>query len=356
MQSQNKIIFDKIITTAFERQASDIHFTVGSPPILRVDNKLISFLEGVVVTTELIGQVIAFLLDKAEQEALARKKELVLGYNFKPDMRSRVSIFYQKGKPSLSFRLIPQTIKTLDELGLPGAARELAQLDRGFLIVSGPFGSGKSTTIASIIETINKSQSKHIITLEKPIEYIFTNKKSIIEQQEVGRDLPALVQGLEFVEGEDVDIIVSSEMDEPLVIEKLLALAESGRQVVSQITVDSVHKTLKRIDSFFLKEKRELIRLMLGDNLSGIISQRLLSRLGGGRILVAEVLVSTPAVRSIIKEGRYQQLETIIQTSQSEGMLALDRSLAELVQTGEILLEDALEQANDPSNLKAMVR
>ncbi|MBU4332048.1 Flp pilus assembly complex ATPase component TadA [Patescibacteria group bacterium] len=356
MQAQDKIILDKMLTSIAEQRASDLHFLVGSPPVLRTDGRLKPLTNEIVITSDFIEQVVFSILNKDQQEKLTKEREIVIGYDFKPGLRFRVSVFYQKGNLSASFRLIVTPIKTLKELGMPAVVQEFVKSKKGLLLVSGPFASGKSTVIAAMIETINKSKSRHIVTLEEPIEYVFTNDKSIIEQREIGRDVTSVMQGLEFLEEGDADVIVTPEVEEPEVFLQLLDLAESGRFVISQLALDSVHKAMERINNIFPKDKQDLLRLMLGDNLVGILSLRLLPRLGGGLISIPEVLKVNSAVRSIIKEGKYYQLRNLMQISQAEGMKTFDQSLVELVSSGQILLEVALEQASDPASFRTTVR
>ncbi|MFH1366932.1 MAG: PilT/PilU family type 4a pilus ATPase [Patescibacteria group bacterium] len=356
MQASEKIFLDKILATGAEYKASDFHFSVGNPPILRVDGKLIPLTKEPILNTDFLNDFVASILDKEQQKVLAEEKEIVFAYTMGNKARFKISIFFQKGNLSVSLRLISSQIKSIKELGLPGVVEKFAELEKGLVVITGPFGSGRTGTLAALINTINKVRSEHIVTIEKPIEFVFTNNKSIIEQREVGRDTRSFTQALRTASHEDVDVIYVSEMDSPEVAESVLNAAESSRLVITSMNTDSVLRTLEKIISFFPEDRQEQIRAQLASVVEGVISQRLLPRVGGGRIAVAEVMIPNDPVRSVIREGAIYQINNILQTSREEGMISLDRSLVELVRTGEILIDDALANAVDKQNLKLMLR
>lgn len=356
METSEKIVLDKILSTGAEYKASDFHLTVGNPPILRVDGKLIPLTNEPVITPDFMKSVVDSLLDDNQKKILEEQKEIVLAYTMPNKSRFKISIFFQKGYLAASLRLINPKIKTLKELGLPAVIDQFARLEKGLVIITGPFGSGRTATLAAILNEINRTRAEHIITIEKPIEYVYTNNKSIIEQREVGKDTRSFAQALNTASHEDVDVIYVSEMEEEETVEAVLNVAESSRLVITSMNTDSVFRTIEKILAFFPEERQEQARMQLAGVIEGIISQRLLPRVGGGRIAVAEVIVPNDAIRAVIREGALYQINNILQTSREEGMISLDHSLAELVRTGEILMDEALANAHDKQNFKMMVK
>ena len=355
MSTTEIITFQKLLNAAAENKASDLHFTVGSFPILRIDDKLKPLTDYPLLTSSFIEEVIFSFLDNQEKEILAKEREIAIAHTFIKGMRFRINIFYQRNFLGASFRFIPEIIKNFKDLGLPKGVENFIKLKRGLVIITGPFGSGKSTTLISLINEINKTQAKRIVTLEKPIEHILINDKSIVEQREVGRDTLSFAEGLEFMSQEDIDVVMISEIEKEEIISELLKVAEAGRLIFSMMNVDSVAKCLEELINFFPTDRQELAKIMLADNLVGLVSQRLLPKIEGGRVLAAEILVVTPPVQAIIREGRFHQIKNILQTSQAEGMVSLDRSLAELVKRGLVSPEDALKEASDPQSLRAVL-
>ncbi len=356
MQSGTSIILQRILTAAAEYRASDLHFTVGNPPILRVDGKLVVLEQEQVVTPDFMQTVAEMLLTPEQRATLDKEREIVVAYTFDNRIRFKVSVFFQRGYLAASLRLISSEIKSFKDLGLPPVVQRFAQLTKGLVMVTGPFGSGRTATVAAIVNEINRTRNAHIITIEKPIENLYVNDRSFIEQREVGRDTKSFRQALETASREDVDVIVVSEMEEPEVVEAVLTAAESSRLIISTMNTDSVMKTIETIVTNAPSEYEVKIRTQLAGTLQGVVSQRLLTRAGGGRILVAEVMIPSPAIRAVIRDGALYQLQNILQTSREEGTISLDRGLANLVKSGDIILDDALTVAVDPSNLKALVR
>ncbi|XOU93996.1 MAG: type IV pilus twitching motility protein PilT [Candidatus Kerfeldbacteria bacterium] len=347
---------DKILSVVAEQRASDLHLSVGSVPIIRLDDKLITLENEDVITKEFIQGFVDDLLDKDQKKTLEEKKEVVLAYQFQKRARFRINIFYQKGVLAVYFRLIGDTIIPLQKLGLPDTLQKFTQLPKGLVITSGSFGSGKTSTAASMIDYINQTTSSYILTIEEPIEYIFQNKKSIIEQREVGRDTISFEQALSTITQEDVDLLYVSELTTKKIIKDILNIAASGRLVIANIEADTIIKTFEAVIYNFPSNEQQQIRELLSQNLAGIICQRLVPKIGGGQIAVAEILTSTPPIQSLIKEGSLYQMNNIIQTSREEGMVSLDWSLAELIKTNQISLDDALKNASDPQQLKYMLK
>jgi len=356
LRANEEIEINRILTAVAEYNASDLHLSVGNVPTVRVDGELVALREERVVTPDFMKKFSLFFLDEKQREILNREREIISSYNFQNRIRFKVNLFYQEGYLSASLRLIPSTIKTLKELGLPPIVEKFYQIKKGLVIVCGPFASGRSFTIAALLNEINNRRKEHILTVEKPIEFVFGDNQSIIEQREVGRDTNSFEQALKSAFRGDIDVIMVGEMKSKEVIKGALDLAEGGRLVYSAMETDSSIKTIERIVSSFESEAKNQARVQLSEVLEGIIVQRLVPRVGGGRILVTEILIPNPAIRSIIKEGNIYQINNVLQTSRGEGMVSLDRALAELVKTGEIMLESAIQYAVDENNLKRMTQ
>ncbi|MDD5040604.1 MAG: PilT/PilU family type 4a pilus ATPase [Patescibacteria group bacterium] len=356
MDTQGKLALDNILSTAAEQKASDLHLSVGSAPILRIDGKLFPLKDEPIITKEFMEGFVTAVLDIEQLKTLEQQKEVVLSYQFQKRARFRINVFYQKRVLGAYLRLIGDRILPLLQLGLPLSIENIAQIREGLLVVSGTFGSGKTTTSASIIDYINKNRQAYILTIEKPIEYIFNNQSSIIEQREVGRDTVSFDQALASIIQEDVDVLFVSELSSPDVIKHVLSIAASGRLVVVNVEADTTIRTLEYIINAFSANEQQQIRDQLSQNLAGIICQRLVPKIGGGQVAVAEIMTATPPIKSLIKEGSLYKLDTIIQTSREDGMVSLDWSLAELVKTNQVLIDDALENAGDPQQLKYMLR
>ncbi len=351
-----QITIERLLTRVAEYRASDLHLTVGIPPVLRVDGKLVTLSDEELITPELMDAALEELLTEEQRTQFEKERSIVFTYALGNKARFKVNIFFQKGYPSASLRYIHSEIRSIAELGLPTMVEGFARLKKGLVIVSGTFGSGRSATMAALLNTINKERAEHILTIERPIEYLFVNNRSIIEQREVGRDVESFESALENSFQEDVNVVMISELNSAAVVGTSLKVAESGRLVLSSMNTDSAVRTVEKIITSFPPDEQEQVRIQLSETLQGVVSQRLLPRIGGGSVLVAEVLTVTPAIRSVIRDGAIYQISTILQTSREEGMIPLDRALAARVKAGEILLEDAMSSANDRNNLQLMLR
>ncbi len=346
------LLINKIFNISAERKATDIHLVAGSHPVIRTGGRLMTLNEEKVLTPSDLNGIIESFLRKGELEELTREREVVSIYLWANRLRFRVRVFYQKGYLAASFRLIPSVIRSPKELGLPDVVTQLLNKQKGLIIITGPYGSGRTTTGASFLETLNRNRGLHIQTLEQPIEYLLVNNQSIIEQRQVNRDTLSFMKGLEDVQGEDINVVFVSGLFENGQEEKLLELSESGRLVIVIMDADSVVSSLERFISNIDKDRRDWGRDLLSEVLLGVLSQRILPRIGGGGTLACEVLTSTPAVKSTIKENRFYQLNSIMQTSKDEGMVNLDNSLLDLVRVGEITQEDARKNAINPQVFK----
>lgn len=345
---------EDLLLSALKLNASDLHLSVGYKPTLRVDGTLL-LLENFPLLTPERSADLAFSLLGERKNAFLEKKEMDFSYDFKDKSRFRINIFFEKGFISSALRLIPSKIKTIEELNLPTVLHRIAKLKQGFVLVTGPSGHGKSTTLASILDEVNHSRREHIITIEDPIEYLFVGEKSMVNQREVGNDTKSFHNALASILREDPNVIMIGEMRDTETIATALTAAETGHLVLSSLHTNSASQGIDRIIDVFPSSQQNQIRFQLANTLSAIVSQRLLPRLKGGRIPAAEILFSTNAVSNLIREAKTHQLDLVIETSFENGMISLSRSLAELVRRSEVAPEIALAYALNPTEFKAML-
>ncbi|MDI6891852.1 MAG: type IV pilus twitching motility protein PilT [Actinomycetota bacterium] len=344
-----------LLMEAFEKGASDLHLTVGVPPTIRVHGVLVHLDHPVLAQEDTKGLVYSILNDE-QRERLEKNWELDFSYSLPGKARFRVNIYFQRGSCAAAFRLIPAEIRGLEELGLPLALEGLAKRPRGFVLVTGPTGSGKTTTLASLIDIINETQEVHIITIEDPIEYLHQHKKAIVNQREVGSDTKAFASALKYVLRQDPDVILIGEMRDLETISVALTAAETGHLVFATLHTQDSPQTIDRIIDVFPPHQQQQVRIQLAGTLQGIISQQLLPTSDGkGRIVAVEVLTPTPAVRNMIREAKTHQIYNAIQTGQKYGMQTMDQALAGLYRRGKITYEIALERAIDPQDLRQLL-
>ena len=356
MSTTELSILQKIITDLAGQQVSDLYLRAGSQPVVRRDGELATLTSEQVVTAEFLQTSLEFFFSPAERQRLEHERQLTIGFSFLGRLRLRVSVFYQQGLPEIVIRFISSISRGLRELGLPPVFEKLAQESQGFLLVAGPYGSGRTTTVASLLQVINRTQAKHIVTVEEPVEQVIVGQQSVVDQREVGRDVPSWEEALASLPQEDSDVIVLSRLPTSSVVSAALDLALAGKLVVAVTEADSTVKAIEKLVSGALPDNQDSLRARLADALLAISVQRLIPRLGGGRVLVSEVLIGTPAVKAIIHEGKDYQLQNILHTSRDEGMVAFDHSLAELVKTGEVLREEALKHTIDREAFQAYLR
>lgn len=356
MSISQELTIKNILTDAVKRGASDIHFSVGNNPVLRIDNQLVHLDEAEIVTEEYMEKIVDLLLDKKQKDKLAANREIVLAYNFDKNLRFKVNIFYQRGFLSVSLRYVPYQVPTLESLKLNSILFDLVKNKNGLILVAGPFGSGRSTTIAALIEEINRSRKEYIITIEDPIEYIFTNNKSIIEQREIGSDTNSFADALKYFEEEDGDVLFLEEINKQEIIPMVLEIARGSALVLSAISADSAANAIARILDMFSVYDQERIRDLLSTALQAVICQKVVSKIGGGVIMVQEILIVNEAIRSNILSGNLAGLDNIIQTSRGEGMVSFNYSLAELVRSMQISREEALSNATDRRVLESLLK
>ncbi|MFB6212905.1 MAG: type IV pilus twitching motility protein PilT [Candidatus Magasanikbacteria bacterium] len=346
---------NELLLITAKRGASDLHIGVGRRPTLRIDDVLVPLKDESIVTEEDAEGLVMALLDEDQQDEFLRKKQLDFSYNFEDKARFRASVYFQKGYMAAALRLIPSRIRTIEELNLPPVLHDFSQMQQGFVLMVGPAGHGKSTTLAAILDEINHDRTEHIITVEDPIEYVFSQDKSIISQREVGKDTPSFNLALRSILRQDPDVIMVGEIRDPETMATAITSAETGHLVFSTLHTNSASQTIDRIIDTFPPKQQDQIASQLAGTLKAIVSERLIPRIGGGRIPATEVLLVNPAVRNLIREGKVYQIDTVIETSTQEGMISLNRSLASLVENNEITMENAKLYSPNPSELKVLL-
>ncbi len=344
----------KLLDEAVSRKASDLHLSVGAPPLLRIDGKLLPIAGEAILTAEDAQKLTKSIMTEIQLDRFTAKRELDFSFGYR-SMRFRVNTFFERGNTACALRLIPKDIRTLADLGLPASLERFTLPTQGLVLITGPTGHGKTTTIAALIKHINDSRRSHIVTIEDPIEYLFEHNKSLIQQREVGSDTLSFSRALRSALREDPNIVILGEMRDLETIEAALTVAETGHLVLATLHTNSAAQTADRIIDVFPPHQQPQVRAQLASVLTGIISQRLLPRTSGGRIAATEILISNAAVRNVIRESKTHQLNNIIQISAAEGMISLDKVLAELVGKGEITIDDALIWASDAKALKSMI-
>lgn len=325
-----------LVKTAIDRGASDLILSMGSNPSLRIDGKLIPIFEKPKLTAGYIEKLVDLLISPEQKQDLLKNKELDASYIYKDEAFLRINVFFQKGSMACVIRLIPGAIRGFDELNLPASLRALTQENQGLVLVTGPTGSGKSTTIAAILEEINKTRSDHILTIEDPIEYVFKPKQCIINQRELKRDTLSFQSALRSALREDFNVIFIGELRDMESIEAALDIAETGHLVFATIHSSGAASAPDRVVSAFPPHYQNEVRNQLSNVLIGIVAQRLLPKIDGGRVPAMEVLIANQAVKNLIQTGKTNQLKTAIETGVDEGMVSFEQSLSKLVESGKI--------------------
>ena len=340
---------------AAEQGASDLHIAPGRYPTLRVDGELVQLTQRAIITPESSAGLCLALMDDEKQERFKKNKEIDFAFGFKDKVRFRTNIYLQRGYISGALRLISHKIRTLEELGLPQVLREFTRPSQGFVIISGPTGHGKSTTLAALVDEINHKRGDHIVTIEDPIEYLFVPDKAMIEQREVGSDTLSFRKALRSVFRQDADVVMLGEMRDLETISTAVTAAETGHLIFATLHTNSASQTVDRIIDSFPPEQQSQIRLQLAGALLGVVSQRLVPRVDGGLVPAVEVLIANYAVRNLIRENKLHQLDLVIETSTDKGMISLNKSLSELVRQGQISLENAEIYSLNPSELSSLL-
>jgi twitching motility protein PilT len=346
---------NKLLVQVLECGASDLHITVGMPPVMRLHGKLVP-MEGSKLEPADTKSLMFSSMTQAQRDSLEKQWECDFAYAVPGRARFRVNSYYQRGSVGAAFRLIPAEIKSFADLGLPIVLEELAKKPRGFVLVTGPTGSGKSTTLASIIDYINESLSVHVMTVEDPIEYLHHHKRSMVNQREVGSDTKTFDSALKYVLRQDPDVILIGEMRDLETVQAALTAAETGHLVLATLHTQDAAQTIDRIIDVFPPFQQQQVRIQLSGTLQGIISQQLLPTIDGrSRTIATEVLVPTPGIRNLIREGKTHQLPTAMQTGHKYGMQTMDESLADLYRRGLISLDTGLSRAVDQAVLRTLL-
>jgi twitching motility protein PilT len=335
--------------------ASDLHLSVGAQPMIRVSGVLTPLLTEAALTKEDLQGLVAVLLIPELLKRFTDTQEVDFSYAFGDVARFRGNSYIERGNISIALRLIPRVIKTIAELNLPPMLETFVSHQQGFFLVVGPVGQGKTTTLAALIEKINNERAEHIITIEDPIEYLFENKKSLINQREVRIDTADFQTALQSVFREDVDVVMIGEMRTPETMATAVSAAETGHLVLSTLHTNNAAQTIDRIIDSFPAGQQEQIRLQLSGSLAGIFSQRLIPRISGGLIPAYELLINNSAVSNLIREKRTHEIQTVIETGAEEGMIDMNRCLANLVRTGEITPESAYSRSWNPKTLERLL-
>ena len=355
-QVPTKIRIENLLEECVKRNASDLHLQVGLNPILRVDGALVPIPNTPILTENMVNTLIFATLDSMQREVLMKDKEFDYSFAFGSLARFRVNAFNERGHLAAAFRLIPSKMPTIDELGMPQVVSTFADYPRGLVLVTGPTGSGKSTTLAALVNKINESKAVHIITIEDPIEFTHTSKRSVVAQREVHYDTYSFARALKSVLREDPDVVLIGEMRDLETISAAITIAETGHLVFATLHTNSAAQSIDRMIDVFPAHQQPQIRSQLSNILMAVCSQRLVPAIGGGRVCAAEIMVANSAVRSIIREGKTHQLDTTIQTGASEGMQTMDRTLVKLVQSGTVTYDDAREYAVDVAEFDRLAR
>ena len=347
----------ELLSITVQEQASDLHLSVGHPPVLRIAGRLIPLLKMEKLSSEDTRGLAEALMHEEQKKRFLREKEIDFSYNFEErGARFRVNIFFQRENVSAVLRLIPYRISTIEELNLPSVLHQFTRVSQGFVLVTGPSSHGKSTTLAALIDEINHTRYDHIITIEDPIEYVFKGDKSIIDQREVYQDTLSFARALRSTFRQNPDVIMVGEMRDLETIATAITAAETGHLVFATLHTNSASQTIHRIVDSFPPQQQDQIRAQLSGSLLGIVSQRLIPRIKGGLIPACEVLINTPAVANLIRENKIHEIPLVIETSAEMGMISLNRSLADLVKRREISLENALNYSLNPAELRMLIR
>jgi twitching motility protein PilT len=353
--SDVKALIGTLLDLVINEGGSDLHLSAGSNPIIRVSGSLVPLLQQKVLTAE---DTMAILKEMAPEERFAQlptKQSIDFSYSHTVKARFRVNGYMVQGAAALAMRLIPHETQTFEKLNLPPILEVFTQRSQGFFLLVGPVGQGKSTTMAAIIERINETSARKILTIEDPVEYLFDQKKSLIHQREVHVDAPDFASALTAAFREDVNVIMVGEMRDQETIASAVTAAETGHLVLSTLHTNNAAQTIDRIIDMFPPNQQGQVRVQLAGSLAGIFSQRLVPRIQGGLIPAYELLINNSAIANLIREGRTHEISTVIQTSSQEGMIDMDRSLAELVRRGEVTIEHAYERASDPKTFERYI-
>jgi twitching motility protein PilT len=343
------------LETMWSHSASDLLITAGAPPLMRIDGSLVPIPGTDALSAAQTEDLVNAVLGTELAARLHTEREIDFSFGWGEHARLRANAFHQRGQVSLALRAIPFAIPSFEQLGLPAVIERLVGLPQGLVLVTGPTGSGKSTTLASMIDVINRERACHIITIEDPIEYVHSHRRSAVEQREVGIDTDSFARALRAAFREDPDVLLVGEMRDNETIQATLTLAETGHLVFATLHTNDAAQTVDRVVDVFPGEQQAQIRTQLAGTLEAIISQRLIPRIGGGRVAAFEVLIATYAVRNIVRDGRTNQLRNVISTNSQEGMQTLEMSLSALIASEHVSADEAAKHTLNPNELRPVV-
>lgn len=344
------------LSLCVQAQASDLHLSVGHPPVLRITSRLVPLLKERKLTGQDTQGLAFALMTESQKERFLKEKEIDFSFAFKEKSRFRINIFFQSSNISVACRLIPSKIRTVEELNLPPILHAFTRPSQGFVLITGPSSHGKSTTLAALIDEINHTRTDHIITIEDPIEYIFEDDRSIVDQRELYSDTYSFARALRSTLRQDPNVIMVGEMRDPETMVTAITAAETGHLVFATLHTNSAGQTIHRVVDSFPPEQQNQIRAQLASSLLGVISQRLIPRIKGGLIPACEVMLATPAIGNLVRENKIHEIPLVIETSAEEGMISLNRSLAALVRGKEISLDNALLYSQSPTELRMLIK
>jgi twitching motility protein PilT len=345
---------EELVSLVIKEGASDLHLSTGRQPVIRVFGNLIPLVKKEKMLPQDMRGFLDVMLTPQNKEIFEKEKDVDFSLSTQ-NVRFRGNAYYRQGAISIALRLIPKKIKTLTELNLPPILETFIRKPQGFFLVVGPIGNGKTTTLAAMVEMINQTKAEHILTIEDPIEYIYESKKSIIDQREIRTDAIDFNEALLSMFRQDIDVCMIGEMRDTKTISTAVTAAETGHLILSTLHTNNAFETINRIIDSFPPEQQDQIRVQLAGSLTGIFSQRLIPRISGGLIPAYELLINNNAISNLIRERRIHEISSVIETSSQEGMIDMNRSLAELVRAGEITVENAYLHSMNPKTLERMV-
>ncbi len=355
-ESELQVPIPELLEIVLDKGASDLHLTAGAPPTLRLNGDLVRLEQYPILTPRGLQGMIYAILPQKMRERLEQELELDMSYALPGKARFRVNVYFQRDSLGAAFRLIPYEIKTLEELGLPSVVADLARYPRGFVVVTGPTGSGKSTTLAGMVDVVNRERAAHIMTVEDPIEFLHKHNRCIVNQREVGADTHGFAPALKHVLRQDPDVILVGEMRDLETISTAITAAETGHLVFATLHTQDAPQTIDRIIDVFPPHQQQQVRVQLATTLQGVVTQQLLQTADGqGRTIAVEILIATPAVRNLVREGKVHQIYSIMQAGGRFGMQTMDLSLANLVKQGQITQQLAYERCHDAEELNRLI-
>jgi len=350
----NQQLIESFVDILIKENGSDLHLSAGRFPSVRASTELITLVNQKKLTQEDMKGILSYVLGEEKFKKFTSEQEIDFSYNYKDNIRLRGNAFVRQGSIGIAFRLIPK-VKTIDELKLPEVLKNFATKKQGFFLVVGPVGQGKSTTLSAMLEFINTERAEHIVTVEDPVEYMFDEKRSVIDQREVGVDTKDFGTALNAIFREDVNVIMIGEMRSPDTIATAVTAAETGHLVFSTLHTNSAAQTIDRIIDSFPGNQQDQIRSQLANSLLGVFSQRLIPRIAGGLVMAYELLINTPAIGNLIREKRTHEIDVVIETGSEQGMVDMNRSLLELVRAGEITMDNAYLYSMNPKALERLM-